>query len=67
MIVVFLTMGSNCQHSGTTGTGSSSSGSAGLGGREAESCSNTGEENSIHCVTLRSDRSVSDTFGRLQG
>lgn len=31
---VFVTLGSNCQHSSTKGTGSSSLGSAGLGGRE---------------------------------
>lgn len=64
---VFVTMGSNCHHSGIKGTGNSSSGSAGLAGREPESCSNTGGDNSIHRVTLKSDRSVSNKFGQLQG
>lgn len=59
---VFLTMGSNCQHSGTTGTALQ----AQLGWVAERQSSNTGEANSIHGVTLWSDRSVTDKFGQLQ-
>lgn len=59
---VSITMGSNCQHSSTKGTRNSSSGSAGLGGRAAQI-----QMKRTHCVTLRSDRSLSHKFGQLQG